>query len=113
MLGTKELNKVLQQNLNPNSKDEKNHGDRIFRIGDKVMQIKNDYDIYWEKRTEGKIEAGSGIFNGEFGIIQQIDDELRQIEVCFDDEKIAWYAYNELEELEHSYSITIHKSQRE
>ena len=107
-LGTKELNKELQYALNLNKKIEKKHGERTFLIGDRVMQVKNNYDIYWEKA--GK-ENGTGIFNGELGIITKIDDETRQIEIEFDDEKKAWYEYNELEQIEHSYSITIHKSQ--
>ena len=72
------------------------------------MQIKNNYDIYWERKNK---ENGTGIFNGELGTISKIDDITKQIEIKFDDEKTAWYEYNELEQLEHSYSITIHKSQ--
>ena len=120
MLGTKELNKQLQNALNPKKKVEKQSGDRVFRPGDRVMQIKNNYDIYWERdvgadasvRPNNKIEAGSGIFNGELGIITAIDEVEKQIEVFFDDEKKAWYDFTNLDELEHSYSITIHKSQR-
>ena len=112
MLGTKELNISLQNVLNPEKGEEKKHGDRVFRPGDRVMQIKNNYDIYWEREVDDKIEAGSGIFNGELGVIKQIDENEKQIEVCFDDEKFAWYDYSNLDELEHSYSITIHKSQR-
>ena len=107
-LGTKELNKELQKVLNQNKKTEKKHGERTFLVGDRVMQIKNNYDIYWEK---GNKENGTGIFNGELGTIRKIDDITKQIEIKFDDEKTAWYEYNELEQLEHSYSITIHKSQ--
>ena len=112
ILGTKELNKQLQNALNPKSTVEKQNGDRIFRIGDRVMQVKNNYDIYWEKKTNSTLEAGSGIFNGELGIITEIDEVNKQMEVCFDDEKVAWYDFTNLDELEHSYSITIHKSQR-
>jgi len=107
-LGTKELNVALQSVLNPSKEAEKKHGERVFRIGDRVMQIKNNYDIYWEKTNR---ENGTGIFNGELGRITKIDDTVKQIEVQFDDKKIAWYEYNELEQLEHSYAITIHKSQ--
>lgn len=107
-LGTKELNIELQNALNPNKKIEKKHGERTFLVGDRVMQIKNNYDIYWEKNGR---ENGTGIFNGELGRISKIDDITKQIEVQFDDEKKAWYEYSELEQLEHSYSITIHKSQ--
>lgn len=112
MLGTKELNKELQNVLNPKKTIEKQHGGRTFRPGDRVMQVKNNYDIYWEKEVDDKIEAGAGIFNGELGKIVEIDDDEKQIEVLFDDEKIAWYDYTNLDELEHSYAITIHKSQR-
>lgn len=112
MLGTKELNKQLQNVLNPNQGIEKQHGDRIFRPGDRVMQVKNNYDIYWEKEIDDKLEAGAGVFNGELGKIKSIDEDEKQIEVYFDDEKIAWYDFSNLDELEHSYSITIHKSQR-
>lgn len=111
-LGTKELNKILQQSLNPeksNSK-QKQMGDRIFRIGDRIMQIKNNYDIMWEKK-EGETKLGTGIFNGEFGIISNINEEEKQIKVIFDDEKVAWYSYSDLDQLEHAYAITIHKSQ--
>ena len=87
---------------------EKQYGDTIFREGDRVMQIKNNYDIYWEKDKE----IGTGIFNGELGIIRKINNDEKQIEVEFDDKKVAWYAFSELEELEHAYAITIHKAQR-
>lgn len=111
MLGTKELNKRLQEVLNPQniSKNEKKYGDTIFREDDRVMQVKNNYDIYWEKQGE----TGSGVFNGELGYIEKIDEESKQVKVEFDDEKEAWYTYAELEQLEHAYSITIHKSQRQ
>ena len=107
-LGTKELNVELQNALNPNKNVEKKHGERTFLVGDRVMQVKNNYDIYWERK--GK-EDGTGIFNGELGTITKIDDTTKQIEIQFDDEKTAWYEYSELEQIEHSYSITIHKSQ--
>ena len=110
MLGTKELNKSLQSVLNPqkDEREEKTYGDQVYRIGDRIMQIKNNYDIYWER---GK-EPGSGVFNGELGYIQDIDRESKQIQVLFDDNKTCWYLYTELDQLEHAYSITIHKSQR-
>ena len=76
------------------------------------MQIKNNYDIYWEKEKDGKTEMGSGVFNGEIGTITKVDDRERQVEIQFDDEKIAWYQYQELDQIEHSYAITIHKAQR-
>ena len=107
-LGTKELNIALQKALNHNTNISKKVGDRIFLIGDRVMQVKNNYDIYWVKNNN---EDGTGIFNGELGTITNINEETRQIEVCFDDDKNAWYEFNELDQIEHSYSITIHKSQ--
>lgn len=106
--GTKELNKILQKVLNAEEQEEKKYGEVVFKIGDRVMQIKNNYDIFWEK-DDG--QTGSGIFNGEIGRIEAIDDVSKALKVSFDNEKKAWYEYNELEQLEHSYSITIHKSQ--
>lgn len=108
--GTKELNKELQQVLNGNLKEQRKHGDVIFKIDDKVMQIKNNYDIFWEKEVG---ETGNGIFNGEMGRIVNIDDEAKALKVAFDDGKKAWYEFGELDQIEHSYAITIHKSQRE
>ena len=112
MNGTKELNKELQNLLNPKSPDkkEKISGQTIFRIGDKVMQVKNNYDILWEKNGI-KSETGSGVFNGELGIVEEIDNSVGSLKVKFDDDKEAWYEYSELEQLEHSYAITVHKSQ--
>ena len=112
-LGTKELNKILQQTINPSSdnKKEKKFGDSIFREGDRIMQIKNNYDIYWEKK-EPIFESGSGVFNGEFGTINIIDDFNKQVKIKFDDEKEVWYGFNELEQIEHAYAITVHKGQR-
>ena len=116
-LGTKELNKVLQQALNPNLEQlpEKTIGGVIYRIGDRIMQIKNNYDITWEKENNneyGKPEIGTGVFNGEMGTILEIDEKEKVVKIKFDDEKIAWYEYTELEQIEHSYAITIHKAQR-
>ena len=115
-IGTKELNKYLQQELNPKTDEilEKTYGDVVFREGDRVMQIKNNYDIYWEKGDKNKLstfEAGTGVFNGEIGRIAKIDNTDKQIEIEFDDGKIAWYAFSELDQLEHAYAITIHKAQ--
>ena len=72
------------------------------------MQVKNNYDIYFEKKNG---EHGTGIFNGELGKVTKIDDVTKQIEIDFDDEKTAWYDYSDLEQIEHSYVVTIHKSQ--
>lgn len=113
MLGTKELNKALQKELNPESdfKAEKNSMGVIFREQDKVMQIRNNYDIYWEK-FEPEYENGSGVFNGELGTIEKIDNFEKQVKIRFDDNKVAWYAFSDLDQIEHAYAITIHKAQR-
>ena len=113
LLGTKEMNKALQEELNPHreGETEKNSMGAIFRIGDRVMQIKNNYDIYWEKKENGKVEVGNGVFNGETGTILNINEKEKNICVKFDDEKLVWYEFNDLEQLEHSYCITIHKAQ--
>ena len=108
-LGTKNLNKIIQEKFNPLNvmKNEKKFGDIIFREGDKVMQTKNNYDIMWKRKTE----INSGIFNGEMGIIEKIDDSMGEIKIRFDDNKVAFYSYQDLDQLEHSYAITVHKSQ--
>lgn len=113
MLGTKELNKTLQKYLNPLQEGllEKQIGDTIYREQDRVMQIKNNYDIFWE-RTNPEYETGSGVFNGELGTIIKIDDIEKSVKIKFDDEKEAWYSYQDLDQIEHSYAITIHKAQR-
>ena len=113
MLGTKEMNKALQEELNPHREGEaeKNSMGAIFRIGDRVMQIKNNYDIYWEKKESGEVGVGNGVFNGETGTILNINEKEKNICVKFDDEKLVWYEFNDLEQLEHSYCITIHKAQ--
>ena len=115
-MGTKELNKSLQEALNPKVDDieEKNYGEIIFREGDRIMQIKNNYDIYWEKGSRNDLrtyEAGTGVFNGEIGRVARIDLNERQVKVEYDDKKVAWYAFSELDQLEHAYAITIHKAQ--
>ena len=74
------------------------------------MQIKNNYDICWERQISKK-ETGTGVFNGEIGTIISIDEKNKNIEIKFDDEKIAWYQFSELEQIEHSYAVTIHKAQ--
>lgn len=112
MLGTKELNMYLQQALNPADvfKKEKQLNGVTYRVGDRIMQIKNNYDIYWERHIIGD-EQGSGIFNGEVGTIKEINESEKSLKIQFDDEKIAWYQFSELEQIEHSYAITIHKAQ--
>lgn len=114
-LGTRELNKELQAVLNPNLEElpEKVSGGVVYRIGDRIMQIKNNYDITWEREgNKGQAEIGTGVFNGEIGTIIEIDEREKVIKIQFDDEKIAWYEYADLDQIEHSYAITIHKAQR-
>ena len=113
MLGTKELNKILQQNLNPESEYlvQKQVGETIYRENDRVMQIKNNYDIFWEKE-EANYENGTGVFNGELGTIIKINEEDKILTIKFDDNKIADYMFQDLDQIEHAYSITVHKSQR-
>jgi len=112
LIGTRELNRYLQQELNPASegKKEKAFGNVIFRKGDRIMQIKNNYDIYWEKHKE-QFEYGSGIFNGEFGTILDFNEEEKQLHVLYDDDKNVWYSYQDIDQIEHAYAITVHKSQ--
>ena len=112
-LGTKELNKQLQEALNPKRAGipEKQYGGQIFRQGDRIMQIKNNYDIFWEKR-QGKYESGTGVFNGEIGRLTKIDEKEKQLKITFDDNKEAWYNFTDLEQLDLAYAITVHKAQR-
>ena len=114
MLGTRELNKALQERLNPNVCDlpEKANMGAIYRAGDRIMQVKNNYDMDWEKEINGNIEVGKGVFNGEIGTITEVSEKNKIVEIKFDDEKTAYYDYTELEQIEHSYAITIHKAQR-
>lgn len=112
-VGTQYLNAVLQSSLNPpdQRKREKKYRDVIFREGDKVMQIRNNYEVNWE-RTEitGDVTEGTGIFNGDIGVIEQIRPGEESLVVNFEG-RIAVYDYTQLEELEHAYAITVHKSQ--
>ena len=106
--GTVNLNKSLQKLLNPPSvqKEEIEQGGRIFREGDKVMQIKNNYDLFW---TRGK-ESSSGIFNGDIGIIETVNPNAKLMKIRFDD-RLAIYEFENAKELEHAYAVTVHKSQ--
>ena len=107
--GTASLNWLLQQQLNPPSptKKERKFGDFIFREGDRIMQIRNNYDILW-KKDDGTI--GTGIFNGDVGIIRSIDPEAETLDIVFDDRQ-AVYDFTQLNELEPAYAMTVHKSQ--
>lgn len=114
-LGVERLNGILQQYLNPPSKDkrEKELANGVFREGDKVMQIKNNYQLEWElKGKQGvAVESGMGIFNGDTGIIRRINEFSELVTVEFDEGRFVEYTYKQLEELELAYAITIHKSQ--
>lgn len=115
LLGVERLNRILQEYLNPaaDGKKEKEYGDRIFREGDKVMQIKNNYQLEWEVATKYgmTIDKGLGIFNGDMGIIRTINTCEETVTVEFDEHRLVKYPYNLLEELELAYAITIHKAQ--
>ncbi len=114
-LGVERLNVILQQYLNPPARDkrEKELAGGLFREGDKVMQIKNNYQLEWELRSgQGiTVERGSGIFNGDMGVIRTINEFSELITVEFDEGRFVEYSYKQLEELELAYAITIHKSQ--
>ncbi len=112
-IGVSDLNFALQSTLNPPSynKNEIKHGSVIFREGDKVMQIKNDYELQWKTVKNGKIiDEGVGMYNGDEGIINYIDKDEEFVEVLFDD-KVVHYYFNQLDKLELSYAVTVHKSQ--
>lgn len=115
LLGVDRCNKILQMYLNPKAdkKAEIEYGEVIFREGDKVMQIKNNYQIEWEvlNRYQIPLERGIGIFNGDIGYIQKIDQRLEQMTILFDENKTVAYSFKQLEELELAYAITIHKAQ--
>ena len=115
LLGVERLNVILQQYLNPPSKEkkEKEHGKGLFREGDKVMQIKNNYQLEWEIRGLYGIpvEKGVGVFNGDTGIIKEINTFAETITVEFDERRFVEYSFKQLEELELAYAITIHKAQ--
>ncbi len=114
-LGVERLNQILQEYLNPRStnKKEKEYKQRIFREGDKVMQIKNNYQLAWEIKSKYGItqDAGTGVFNGDCGIIREINLFAETLTVEYEEGKMTEYGFQALDELEHAYAITIHKSQ--
>ena len=115
LLGVERLNNILQQYLNPpaKNKEEKEYGDKKFRVGDKVMQIKNNYQLEWEITTKYGlvVDKGTGIFNGDMGVITEINNYTETLEVEYDEKRKVKYPFELLEELELAYAITIHKSQ--
>ncbi len=115
LLGVERLNEVLQRYLNPPDakKREKEYGSTCFREGDKVMQVKNNYQMEWEIRSRFgvTVDRGAGIFNGDMGIIEEINDFAESMTISFDEGRMVEYPYRQLEELELAYAVTIHKSQ--
>lgn len=112
--GVNNLNKELQASLNPESelKVEKQIGDELFRVGDKVMQMKNNYTTEWRLIKNGReVDSGEGIFNGDLGFIEDIDERNRTLTVIFDEEKEVEYNFNQLDELKLAYATTVHKAQ--
>lgn len=107
--GTESLNILLQKELNPPSRDrqEMTFRDRVFRVGDRVMQTRNNYDLAWSRGDE---DGGNGIFNGDIGVISEIDPAENEMTILFDDRRVI-YDYTLLEDLEHAYAVTVHKSQ--
>ncbi len=108
--GTENLNVLLQQTLNPPHRHVREHRfrDRIFREGDRVMQTRNNYDILWSREGDGK--TGSGIFNGDIGIIEEINEPENEMTILFDERRVQ-YDFSMLEDLDHAYAVTVHKSQ--
>ena len=115
LLGVERLNRILQEYLNPpgGGKAEKEAGDRIFREGDKVMQIKNNYQLEWKIETKYGLEVdkGVGVFNGDMGVVSSINSYDETLVVEFDEKRKVSYPFSMLEELEHAYAVTIHKAQ--
>ncbi len=111
LLGSINLNKELQEVLNPPNKslEEKTFGERTFREGDKVMQIKNNYQMTWKNLED--FSEGEGVFNGDVGFIRKVDREFNEITVVYDEVKYVTYHFNQLDELELAYAVTVHKSQ--
>ncbi len=115
LLGVERLNEVLQKSLNPpdKNKKEKEHGQGVFREGDKVMQIKNNYQLEWEIRGAYNIpvDKGVGVFNGDMGIVHEINTFGETMTVVYEERRYVEYTFKQLDELELAYAVTIHKSQ--
>ncbi len=113
-IGVYAINKEIRERLNPRraDKSELEYGDTLFRQGDKVMQVVNNYNKEWYLKGSMRVlTAGAGVFNGDIGRIDSIDPSERTLEVLFDDDRLAEYSQNELAQLEHAYAVTVHKSQ--
>ena len=113
-LGVERLNTILQEYLNPKSPDkiEKETVNGLFRVGDKVMQIKNNYQLEWRiGNSTFSTEKGLGVFNGDCGIIRNINTFSEEIEIEYDENRFATYSFKQLDEIELAYAVTIHKSQ--
>ena len=115
LLGVERLNRILQEYLNPPdpSKAEKEYGEKLFRVGDKVMQIRNNYQLEWEISTRYgmTVDKGVGIFNGDMGIVKAVNSYEETLSVEYDEHRVVTYPFQLLDELELAYAITIHKSQ--
>lgn len=115
LLGVERLNTILQQYLNPEApgKKQRESGTRIFREGDKVMQIRNNYQLEWEvcSRYGIAVDKGTGVFNGDVGVIREINEFTNSLKVEYDEGRIVEYPFGSLDELELAYALTIHKSQ--
>ncbi len=111
LLGSVELNRALQETLNPPAEDkpEKRIGDRTFRVGDRVMQNKNDYQLGW--RSLRSFEESEGVFNGDLGVVQAVDNDRGTVSVLFDGDRLAVYDYSLIDEIEPAFAMTVHKSQ--
>ncbi|MEG2274733.1 MAG: AAA family ATPase, partial [Clostridia bacterium] len=111
--GTYNLNSVLQKAINPPSpsKKELRHGEYIFREGDKVMQMQNNYQQEWTQVSGSRTERGTGVYNGDIGYIESVNTQIMQFTVRFDDNKVSIYQYSDAEQLSLAYAVTIHKAQ--
>ena len=117
-LGVENMNRTLQEALNPAGKNkrEKVFGDVVFREGDKVMQIRNDYKLEWKifrntKKRDGLLDEGIGVFNGDMGTLAEVNDFDENLVVVFDDGRVVTYDYRQVDNLSHAFAITVHKSQ--
>jgi len=111
--GAIHLNQLLQAALNPErpGQDSIAHGETEFRVGDKVIQTKNDYQLEYKRRTQFGWEDGTGVFNGDVGYVERIDPAEHLLTVCFDDDRYVTYQKQQLDALELAYCLTVHKSQ--